>query len=114
MIKPCLFALLSFGYLLSASATPPATADVARQVDQSLAAELFDEQTKLASRTDDGTFARRVWLDIVGDIPTPEELTAFVLDPAKDKRTKLVAKLLASPHYGLNWARFLREVILLI
>ena len=27
-----------------------------------------------------------MWLDIVGDIPSPEHVTAFLLDPAKDKR----------------------------
>ena len=73
---------------------------------------MFDENTKLAPRTDDATFARRVWLDIVGDIPAPEELTAFLLDPAPDKRAQLVKKLLADPHYGLNWARYWRDVIL--
>lgn len=112
MISKCFFVAFLLSSISIAHATPPAPADVARQVDQSLAAELFDEQTKLAPRTDDATFARRVWLDLVGDIPTPEELTAFMLDPAKDKRTKLVAKLLASPHYGLNWARYWRDVIL--
>ena len=50
--------------------------------------------TKLAPRVDDATFLRRVWLDIVGDIPTPEHVTAFLLDPAKDKRERVVRELL--------------------
>ena len=62
----------------------PAPTDVAEAVDQAIADELCSTtQTELAPRTDDATFARRVWLDIVGDIPTPEELTAFLLDPAR-------------------------------
>jgi hypothetical protein len=93
-------------------AASPAPADVAKAIDQQIAAALFKTDTKLAPRTNDATFARRVWLDIVGDIPTPEELTAFLLDPASDKRAQLVKKLLANPHYGLNWARYWRDVIL--
>jgi hypothetical protein len=53
-----------------------------------------------------------VWLDIVGDIPTPEHVTAFELDPAPDKRERVVEELLASPQYGQNWARYWRDVIL--
>ena len=45
-------------------------------------------ETKLAPRVDDATYLRRVWLDIVGDIPSPEHVTAFLLDPATDKRER--------------------------
>src|SRR4051812_12659827 len=68
--------------------------------------------TKLAPRIDDATFLRRVWLDLVGDIPTPEHVTAFVLDPANDKRQRVVSELLANPQFGQNWARYWRDVIL--
>ena len=68
---------------------------------------------KLAPRVDDATFLRRVWLDIVGDIPTPEHVTAFLLDPAPDKRERVVRELLDDPQYGQNWARYWRDVILL-
>ena len=53
-----------------------------------------------------------MWLDIVGDIPTPEHVTAFLLDPAADKRERVVRELLANPQYGQNWARYWRDVIL--
>lgn len=47
----------------------------------------------------DGPFCRRVFLDLLGVLPTPEELDAFVRDTAPDKRTKLVDKLLARPEF---------------
>ena len=113
MARNCLFFLfLAFTWLATASAATPSAVEVAKQVDQALAADLFDKDTNLAPRTDDATFARRAWLDIVGDIPTPEELTAFLLDPAPAKRESLVARLLADPHYGQNWSRYWRDVIL--
>jgi hypothetical protein len=87
------------------------TQEVARQVDASLAAELFESQTELAPKCDDATYLRRVWLDIVGDIPSPEHVIAFALDPSADKRQRVVRELLADPQYGVNWARYWRDVI---
>jgi hypothetical protein len=55
---------------------------------------------------------RRVWLDLVGDIPTPEHVTAFVLDPDPAKRERVVRELLNDPQFGQNWARYWRDVIL--
>src|SRR3954470_14570235 len=96
----------------SAEASKQSPAESARQIDQLLASEVFKPDTKLAPRIDDATYLRRVWLDIVGDIPTPEHVTAFVLDPGKDKRRRVVNELLAKPQYGQNWARYWRDVIL--
>src|SRR5690606_11166657 len=57
------------------------------------------------------TYLRSVWLDIVGDIPSPEHITAFLLDPAPDKRERVVRDLLESEQYGQNWARYWRDVM---
>jgi hypothetical protein len=91
----------------------PNAALTAKQVDQLIAEEVFNEDTDLAPRVDDATFLRRAWLDIVGDIPTPEHVTAFLLDPDPDKRERVVRELLDNPQYGQNWARYWRDVILL-
>jgi hypothetical protein len=104
------FLLISVaGPAAAAAELPPA--ETARRIDRLLAEELFKPGTELAPRTNDATFLRRVWLDIVGDIPTPEHVTAFVLDPAPDKRERVVRELLADPQYGQNWARYWRDVI---
>lgn len=96
----------------SAQAAPrQAPGDLAKQVDASLATELFESQTELAPACDDATFLRRVWLDLVGDIPAPEHVIAFTLDPSADKRERVVRELLADPQYGVNWARYWRDVI---
>ncbi len=61
---------------------------------------------------DDYTFIRRVYLDIIGTLPTPDEVRKFVKDPAADKRTKIVDALLERPEYAdywaLKWADLLR------
>lgn len=84
---------------------------IAERLDASLAAEVFDEQTQLAPRSSDEEFLRRAWLDIAGDIPTPEGTIAFLLDPSPDKRQNLIAGLLAKNSYGQNWARYWRDVV---
>ncbi len=104
--------LLAGGIATSRVTAKPSAEETAREVDRLLAQEVFTDDTKLAPRVDDATFLRRVWLDIVGDIPTPEHVTAFLLDPAEDKRERVVNGLLSDPQYGQNWARYWRDVIL--
>ncbi|MCI0639769.1 MAG: PSD1 and planctomycete cytochrome C domain-containing protein [Gemmataceae bacterium] len=48
---------------------------------------------------------RRVYLDLIGLPPTPEEADAFLNDTAPDAYEKLIDRLLASSHYGERWAR---------
>ncbi|MEN1682092.1 MAG: DUF1549 domain-containing protein, partial [Planctomycetota bacterium] len=100
--------------LSGAALAAPSPERVARQVDRAIAAEAHADASAadIAPVCDDETFVRRVWLDILGDIPTPEDVTAFLLDPRDDKRDQLVRRLLDNPQYGQNWARYWRDVIL--
>ena len=69
-----------------------------------------------AGVADDATFIRRASLDLVGVIPTSQEVQTFLADKSPDKRQKLVDSLLASPAYADHmtnvWDRILlgREV----
>ncbi|MES2626126.1 MAG: DUF1549 and DUF1553 domain-containing protein [Pseudomonadota bacterium] len=54
---------------------------------------------------DRALLARRISLDVLGYIPSPEEVEEFVNDESPDAYEKLVDKLLASPHYGERQAR---------
>ncbi len=55
-------------------------------------------------RCDDRTFARRVYLDLVGRIPTRSELDAFLAETESNKRTTLVDRLLETAEYGRHFA----------
>ena len=114
------FGLLAFPALTSAEGavpdTPSSRADnhparVAAQVDRQLTEEALQGK-QLVAPVDDAAYLRRVSLDIIGEPPSPAEITAFVLDPASDKRARVVSRLLANPLYGQNWARYWRDVIL--
>ena len=44
----------------------------------------------------DADFVRRIHLDLVGVIPTPERVRAFLADAAADRRERLIDELMAS------------------
>ncbi len=61
---------------------------------------------------DDRVFARRVYLDVVGLLPTPEELDAFVANKQVDKRERLVRHLLAdNRNYAEHWLTFWNDLL---
>ena len=71
-----------------------------------------DAAIPAAKSADDETFLRRASMDLIGQPPTPGEITSFVLDPSPDKRAKIVDRLLAKSQFGENWARYWRDVIM--
>jgi hypothetical protein len=53
---------------------------------------------------------RRLTFDLIGLPPTPEEITAFLADDSPSAYSKVVDRLLASPHYGERWGRHWMDV----
>src|SRR5215217_1493962 len=74
-------------------------------VDYFVLARLEAEGLKPSPEADRYTLVRRVYLDLIGLPPTPEEADAFVSDTAPGAYERLVDKLLASSAYGERWAR---------
>jgi hypothetical protein len=74
-------------------------------IDRFVLARLEKEGLRQSAEADRYALIRRLSLDLVGLPPAPEEVDAFVNDPAPDAYERLVDRLLASPHYGERWAR---------
>jgi hypothetical protein len=53
---------------------------------------------------------RRVYLDLIGLSPTPEEQRAFEEDHSSDAYEKVVDRLLADPRYGERWGRHWMDI----
>jgi mono/diheme cytochrome c family protein len=87
---------------------PPAVKDTAwvrNAIDRFILARLEKEGIAPSAEAPRATLARRLFLDLIGLLPSPEEVDAFVRDSAPDAYEKLVDRLLASPHYGERWGR---------
>ncbi|GIW94134.1 MAG: surface protein [Pirellulaceae bacterium] len=52
----------------------------------------------------DEEFLRRVYLDVVGHLPSVEEVRAFLADPDPQKRSRLIDQLLERPEFARYWA----------
>jgi hypothetical protein len=83
---------------------------VATPVDAFILAALEAKGLEPAPAADKRTLLRRVTLDLIGLPPTPEEVDAFLADPAPDAYARVVDRLLASPHYGERWGRHWLDV----
>ena len=79
----------------AAAPTAPPLATAAN-VDAALREEWKKAGLAVAPAADDGTWLRRVYIDLVGTIPPPDVVTAFLADAAPSKREQVVDRLLAS------------------
>ena len=80
-------------------------------IDRHILADL--EEAKLApSRDADRTaILRRLYFDLIGLPPTPEEVEAFVADTKEGAIERVVDRLLESPHFGERWGRHWLDLV---
>jgi hypothetical protein len=84
---------------------------VRNPIDAFILARLQAEGLTPSAPADRRTLLRRVTFDLLGLPPSPEEMDAFLADPAPDAYEKVVDRLLASPHHGERWARHWMDVV---
>lgn len=96
---------LSFGLALSAAQAQDEPPEVSGGFPQTelinthLAQAWADNEIQPSPKADDLTFLRRVFLDLIGRIPTLEEVYDFEQDRGADKRARLVHRLLYESRY---------------
>ena len=78
---------------------------VRSSVDAFVLARLEEHDLTFNIDADPITLVRRVYLDLTGLPPSPEQMDRYLADPAPDRYQRLVDRLLASPEYGARWAR---------
>ena len=82
------------------------------QIDVLVMKQLDKKGLKPAPICSDAVFLRRVYLDLIGRIPLPIEINAFLKDTAKDKRAQMIDKLLEDERFydyqTMKWADLLR------
>jgi mono/diheme cytochrome c family protein len=73
--------------------------------------DLHADHTTLTPLSDDLSFLRRVTLDTVGVVPTPEEVRAFLADTSPEKRAKVIDRLLADSRWADHWMGYWLDVL---
>ncbi len=74
-------------------------------IDSFILDRLEKEEIAPSPPADNATLLRRAYLDLVGLLPSPEEVHSFVADTQPDAYERLIDRLLGSPHYGERWGR---------
>ncbi len=75
-------------------------------IDRAVGNRLIKNGVQPNKQTDDFVFVRRIYLDVVGRIPTDDEASSFLKDKDPEKRRKLIDQLLISDGYRshlFNW-----------
>lgn len=80
-------------------------------VDAFVRERLGEQGLRPSKRADRVTLVRRLYVDLHGLLPTPEEVEAFAADSHPHAYGNLVDELLSSPRYGERWARHWLDVI---
>ena len=81
------------------------TNKIQNPIDAFILQRLHNAKLKPSTEADRRTLIRRLYFNLLGLPPKPEEVKNFINDPNSQAYEKLVDKLLASPHYGERFAR---------
>ncbi len=78
---------------------------VRNEIDAFILSKLEANGLQPSAPADARTLIRRVYFDLIGLPPSPEEVEAFVKNPSNAAYERIVDKLLSSQHYGERWGR---------
>src|SRR5687767_9163095 len=73
-------------------------------IDRHIFAKLERHRMNPSELCSDETFVRRAYLDLLGIIPTADEVRAFVLDTTPTKRARFIDQLLDRPEFADFWS----------
>ncbi|WP_437227329.1 PSD1 and planctomycete cytochrome C domain-containing protein [Planctomicrobium sp. SH661] len=80
-------------------------------IDHLIETRLKEHGLNFADEADRRTLCRRIYLDLIGLPPSPEQLNAFLQDESPQAYSNLVEQLLSSPHHGERWGRQWLDVV---
>jgi hypothetical protein len=80
-------------------------------IDAFILAAMRDQDLIPAPQADRTALARRLYLDLIGLPPTPEQMAKFLSDNSPEAYDRLIDELLDSPHYGERWARYWLDLV---
>ena len=89
----------------------PKVPGAANPIDAFIQQGLADRGLPLPDEADRRTLLRRVAYGLTGLPPSEQELADFLADPSPNAWERVIDRLLASPHYGEQWARHWLDLV---
>ncbi len=86
--------------------TVPAGHRVTNAIDNFVGSQLPSKKLKQSPAANRETLVRRIFLDLIGLPPTPDQLKKWTSVKGDDWVSQLTEELLKSPHFGERWARW--------
>jgi hypothetical protein len=96
---------------VDSSRSPGKSRNESNAIDGFIEKRLKDASVKPAPPIDDWSFLRRVTLDLVGTIPTPEQITAFEKDRSPNRRAAAIDRLLENESWADHWVSYWQDVL---
>jgi hypothetical protein len=95
------------------AAVPPKGSPLvpANFIDVEIFGKMAADGVRWTGPSSDAEFLRRVTLDLTGEIPTPDDVKAFLADTSADKRTKTIDRLLASDAFVDRWTMWFGDLV---
>jgi hypothetical protein len=87
------------------------TVSIENRIDLPIARKLIELDLVASAQADRRSLLRRLKLDLLGLLPSDEEVSLFISDPAVDAYERRVDEYLASGHYGERWARYWLDLV---
>ena len=85
--------------------------DTSARIDELIGLDLKKHELQPNSPASDVQFVRRVYLDVIGRIPTDQEMQSFYAKTKKDRRAKLIDELLESPGHESHMFNWLGDML---
>ena len=80
-------------------------------IDRAVYRKLNRMRIRPSELTGDRDFIRRAYLDVIGVLPTPDEVKKFLADPSSTRRDQVIDQLLARPEFVDFWALKFADIL---
>jgi len=80
-------------------------------IDSEIFGKMVKDGVHWTGPSSDTEFLRRVTIDLTGEIPSADDVKAFLADPSIDKRTKAIDRLLASDAFVDRWTMWFGDLV---
>ena len=87
------------------------TLEISRKIDSFVQKNLREKKLSPNPIASDEIFVRRIYLDVIGRIPTQKETVDFLSDPSSEKRQHLIDKLLDSDGFVSHQFNFMADLL---